>query len=75
MERHGVYWVIVSGTENHSGHTWSRRVSGLAATENTGFNDWDVAMIAEKDHQDAGTYKVTHFMAVRNPPFPPKPTP
>ena len=69
-DRLGKYWIIVEGSESHSGGTWPRQAAGLAATNNDGFCIVDVKLIASRDSMDRGTPFVSHFMPIDLPPFP-----
>lgn len=69
-ERLSQYWVLVEGSQYHSGHTWRRRCAGLARTSNDGFYDEDVHAIEDRDCMDRGTGRVTHFLQISLPPFP-----
>jgi hypothetical protein len=68
--RKGKYWVIVAGSERHSGKNWARQSAGLAKTDNDGFYLEDVCRIALDDCMDLHSAEVTHFMTINLPNFP-----
>lgn len=69
-DRPGKVWVLVEGSQHHSGNTWRRRMAGLARTHNEGFEDDDIRLIERQDHMDLGTGKVTHWLPIDLPRFP-----
>lgn len=69
-DRLGKYWVIVDGEKYHSGTTWARQAAGLARTDNNGFYQSDISLIAKDGDMDVPGPVVTHFMAINLPPFP-----
>jgi len=75
MQRPGRVFVIVEGSQFHSGINWHRRYAGLATTNNEGFDKADIEWIESKDHMDPGTGVVTHWMPWCLPDFPPLPPP
>jgi hypothetical protein len=69
-ERPGHVWVLVEGSQHHSGTTWRRRKAGLARTHNEGFEDEDIRLIERWDHMDRHTGVVTHWLPIDLPNFP-----
>lgn len=69
-ERPGTVWVLVEGSQLHSGMRWYRRHPGLARTHNEGFEDEDIRAIEARDHMDSGTGRVTHWLPIKLPSFP-----
>jgi hypothetical protein len=69
-ERPGKVWVLVEGSQEHSGLRWRRRMAGLARTHNGGFEYADVRSIEEQDQMDKGTGKVTHWLPIDLPHYP-----
>ncbi len=69
-ERAGRVFVVVEGSQFHSGHEWLRARAGIARTQNSGFYPEDIEAIAQQDHMDALTARVTHWMPLDLPPCP-----
>jgi hypothetical protein len=69
-ERPGTVWVIVEGSQRHSGMNWYRQKAGLARTHNQGFEDEDIRLIEKQDHMDLGTGRVTHWLPIKLPFYP-----
>lgn len=69
-ERPGWVWVVVEGSQFHSGLNWYRQKAGLARTHNEGFEADDIRMIEKLDHMDRGTGIVTHWLPIKLPPYP-----
>lgn len=61
-ERPGRVFVVVRGSQFHSGVSWLRQRAGIARTQNDGFCPEDIDHIAMQDHMDPGTARVTHWM-------------
>ena len=69
-ERPGRVFVVVEGSEYHSGSLWYRQRYGIARTQNDGFYPEDIRRIAEEGHMDPHTAKVTHWMPLNLPALP-----
>jgi len=69
-ERQGRVFVVVEGSQSHSGINWQRQKAGLARTQNDGFYPEDIAAIEADDHMDPGTGEVTYWMPWCLPPIP-----
>lgn len=69
-DRPGKVWVLVEGSQEHSGRRWRRRMAGLARTHNGGFEAEDIRLIEKQDHMDTLTGKVTHWLPIALPHFP-----
>ncbi len=69
-ERPGTVWVLVEGSQFHSGAKWFRRKAGLARTHNEGFEDEDIRLIEKLDLMDPFTGRVTHWLPINLPPPP-----
>ncbi len=68
--RPGRMFVVVEGSEFHSGEEWFRASYGIARTSGDGFNRDDIAAIEAADSMAAGTGRVTHWMPLNLPPCP-----
>jgi hypothetical protein len=68
--RPGKVFVVVEGTEYHSGLGWYRQSAGLARTHNEGFYAEDIAKIEKEDWMEPGSGVVTHWMPYRLPRLP-----
>ena len=69
-ERPGRVFVIVEGSKSHSGVCWRRQEVGIAATQNDGFSERDIAYLEHGGDMDRGTGKVTHWLPINLPRFP-----
>jgi len=69
-ERPGRVFIVVTGSQHHSGVHWCRSKAGVARTQNDGFNPEDIRRIEEEDLMDPGTGEVTYWMPWRLPPIP-----
>ena len=69
-ERPGQVWVLVEGSEFHSGNEWRRRMAGLARTHNEGFEHEDIRLIERRDHMEPESGRVTHWLPITLPHFP-----
>lgn len=69
-ERPGRVWVLVDGSQDHSGARWRRRMAGIARTHNGGFEAEDIRLIEKQDHMDKFTGEVTHWLPIVLPRYP-----
>lgn len=69
-ERPGRVFVVVEGSEYHSGINWRRQADGIARTRYEGFYPSDIAEIETDNHMDPGTGVVTHWLPYRLPHLP-----
>ena len=69
-ERPGKIWVLVEGSQEHSGMRWRRRMAGLARTHNDGFDADDILRIEKQDNMDRLTGEVTHWLPIVLPRYP-----
>ncbi len=66
-------FVVVEGSQDHSGVTWRREHAGIARTQNDGFYPEDIRGIEVDGSMDRNTGKVTYWMPWRLPPIPTSP--
>ena len=69
-KRPGRVWVIVEGSQVHSGVRWRRRMAGIVRTHNGGFEAEDIRHVERLDHMDPHTGKVTHWLPIVLPHYP-----
>lgn len=69
-ERPGRVFVIVEGEKCHSGICWRRQEAGIAATQNDGFSETDIAYLERRGDMDRGSGNVTHWLPINLPHFP-----